>query len=211
MKKLNDRLKSALIGIALAVPVSLYAISQAEINAEAHRNDFKPVAEVRLVEIPVVECVEEPLEEQPKEENTYFDVPLSEELQKHIFAECEECNIAPALVVAIIERESNYDAGAVGDSGSSLGLMQIQQKWHGERMDNLGCTDLLDAFQNVTVGIDYLAELKDRNGDLYWVLMAYNGGATYANRMVEAGTYSAYAVEVAERAAELEGGEQSWN
>ncbi len=137
-------------------------------------------------------------------EVTLYDVPLSEELQLHIIAECEKHNIAPAIVIAMIERESNYKADAIGDNGNSLGLMQIQPKWNQERMERLGCTDLLDPFQNVTVGIDLVAELIEKDADTYWVLMAYNGGQAYATRNIENGTYSDYAITVVERASELE-------
>lgn len=204
---MKARLKSALLGISLAVPISIYAVHQQEVNAEAYMKDLMPVAEVRLVEINLVECAEEI----PEEETVYFDVPISEELQDHIFAECEKHNISPALVIAMIERESRCDSQAVGDGGASQGLMQIQQKWHQERMDRLGCDNLLDPLQNVTVGIDYLHELFQMDEDVYWVLMAYNGGFRYANERVDSGNYSTYAVEVAARASELEGGEWSWN
>ena len=40
------------------------------------------------------------------EPTQFFAVPLSEELQMRIFEECEKHNIAPAVVVAIIEQES---------------------------------------------------------------------------------------------------------
>jgi hypothetical protein len=138
------------------------------------------------------------------EEVKLYNVPLSEELQKHIIAECEKHNIAPSVVIAIIERESRYDAQAIGDSGKSIGLMQIQKHFHLDRMSRLGCDDLLDPFQNVTVGIDYLAELKDINDDLYWVLMVYNGGFDYANTRMETENYSDYAIAVSERISELE-------
>lgn len=143
-----------------------------------------------------------------QEEAKYFDVPLSEELQNHIFIECEKHNIAPAIIIAMIEKESQFKPDAIGDNGNSLGLLQIQPRWHQERMDRLGCNDLLDPFQNVTVGIDFVAELKASNDDLYWVLMAYNSGVGNANKMMAAGTYSEYALEVVQKAAELE---RMWN
>lgn len=133
----------------------------------------------------------------------YFDVPLSTELQDHIFALCEEHNIAPGIIIAMIESESNYKADAVGDSGNSVGLMQIQSRWNQERMDRLGCHDLLNPFQNVTVAIDLVAELNGKNADLYWVLMSYNGGEAYGTRMLNAGQFSDYAVGVVARASEL--------
>lgn len=135
----------------------------------------------------------------------YFDVPLSTELQDHIFALCEEHNIAPGIIIAMIERESTFDSQAIGDKGDSFGLMQIQPKWkeNQERMDRLGCHDLLNPFQNVTVAIDLVAELKGKNADLYWVLMSYNGGEAYGTRMLNAGQFSDYAVGVVARASEL--------
>lgn len=141
---------------------------------------------------------------EPVEEVTFYDVPLSEELQLHIFTECEKHNISPSIVVAMIEMESSYDMDSIGDNGNSFGLMQIQPKWHQERVQRLGCTDLLDPYQNITVAIDIIAELKSKNPDLYWVLMAYNGGETYATRKINAEDYSDYAIEVVERAGELE-------
>ena len=133
----------------------------------------------------------------------FYDVPLSEELQLHIFSECEKHNIAPALVIAMIERESSYRADVIGDNGNSFGLMQIQPRWNAERMDKLGCQDLLDPYQNVTVGIDLLAELIDENAELYWVLMAYNGGPDYADARIASGNISDYATWVVARASEL--------
>ena len=123
---------------------------------------------------------------------TYFDVPLSESLQDYIFEVCADYDIDPALVVAVIKKESKFKANAKGDSGRSLGLMQIQPKWHQARMDRLGCPDLLNPYDNVTVGVDILAELFDTGKSLGWVLMAYNGGASYANKKVAAGEVSDY-------------------
>lgn len=79
--------------------------------------------------------------------------------------------------------------------------MQISEKWHKDRMDKLNADIYED---NVLIGTDYLAELFAENEDVYWVLMAYNGGIEYANRMYEEEKYSKYAVSIANRSAELE-------
>jgi hypothetical protein len=129
-------------------------------------------------------------------ETEYYDVPLSRTLQDYIFELCEERDIEPALVIAIIERESKYEADTIGDSGDSLGLMQIQPKWHSERMTRLGAKDLLNPFDNVLVGIDILDELIDSGNSLEWALMAYNGGNAYAYRLVSEGVISEYATTV---------------
>lgn len=117
------------------------------------------------------------------DEVSYFDVPLSEDLQDHIFSECEKYGVEPAIIVAMIERESTFNESIVGDNGNSFGLMQIQPRWHKARMERLDCNNLLDPYQNVTVGVDLLAELIDMGG-LDWALMAYNGGPSYANKQV---------------------------
>lgn len=139
-------------------------------------------------------------EEKPR----FFDVPLDEDLQTYIFELSEDIGIDPAIVIAIIEKESNYDISAVGDHGRSLGLMQIQFRWHTARMAELGCDNLLDARQNVCVGIDILADLLGESESIEWVLMAYNGGHAYANRLASEGRVSEYANKIIEIANELE-------
>lgn len=158
-----------------------------------------------LLTIPVF-CVNPQVEPKPEKaiESIYYDVPLDSKLQDFIIQTCEEHHISPALVIAMIGQESQYNTSAVGDNGNSVGLMQIQERWHRERMDRLGCTNLKNPYQNITVGVDLLAELYEMNPDTYWVLMAYNGGTDYADNMMEANTYSTYAVEVSAMAAELE-------
>lgn len=147
--------------------------------------------------------VETETETETVTEPTYnlCDIPLDAELQIWVFDYCKDKHISPYLIFAMCERESQYNADAVGDSGNSLGIMQIQPKWHRERMDKLGCTDLLDARQNIIVGIDYLLELAEKNEDIGWVLMAYNGGVAYAYRQNELSEYADY---ILTRAEELE-------
>ena len=128
------------------------------------------------------------------------DTWISEEAQEQCITYGEEYGICPELLMAIIEQESSGQAYA--ENGSCKGLMQVSEKWHKYRMERLGVTDIFEG--NVLVGTDYLAELFAENDDLYWVLMAYNGGIDYANRMYEAEKYSRYAVSIANRSAELE-------
>ncbi len=121
----------------------------------------------------------------------YYDVPLDEELQLFIVRECEKHHIDAAIIMAMIERESEFKADAIGDNGHSHGLMQIQERFHLERMERLGVVDLLDPYQNVQVGIDYLAELLERYGDIEKALVAYNAGPTGAyNNWFSRGVYS---------------------
>lgn len=156
--------------------------------------------------IPVEEP--EPIIEEIAEEPEvlYFNVPLSEDLQDHVFKLGEENNIDPALIMAVIQRESTYRAKLMGDNGESYGLMQVQPKWHLDRMNKHGVTDLLDPFQNITVGVDYLTELFETGKSVEWVLMAYNGGPTYADKKAANGIVSDYAISVIDIMKNLERG-----
>lgn len=133
----------------------------------------------------------------------YFDVPLDEDLQDRIFELCEARGIDPAIVIAMIGKESRYNPQTVGDHGNSYGLMQIQPRWHRARMEKLGCDNLLDPYQNVTVGIDLLGDLMSTGNSIEWALMAYNGGSSYANRKAAQGAISSYAQMVLQRSKEI--------
>lgn len=120
-----------------------------------------------------------------------WDVPLDEDLQLYIYELSERYNIEPELILAVIGQESNYNASTIGDNGNSYGLMQVQPKWHEERMTQYNVTDLLNPYENVLIGTDYLAECIAKGG-LEWGLMAYNGGVDHANAMTEQGVVTEY-------------------
>lgn len=122
-----------------------------------------------------------------KLKNEYYDVPLSHDMQDYIREVCAEYpaeinEVSLELVLAVIQQETNFDASAVGDNCDSYGLMQIQPKWHADRMEKLGVTDLFDPRQNVRVGIDYLAELLQKY-TLDGALTAYNAGECGAEKL----------------------------
>ena len=133
-----------------------------------------------------------------------IDIPMEAEFQEWIYTYCNEKDISPAVVIAIIEKESNYNSNAIGDEGSSIGLMQIYHKFHEERAERLGVTNLFEPKQNIKVGVDYLLELFEENPEPAWVLNAYNGGRAYANRKENAGEVTEYSVDILDRAAVLE-------
>ncbi len=119
------------------------------------------------------------------------DVPLDADLQEFIWNVSEDYGLDPLLVLAVIGQESNYKADAVGDDGLSMGLMQVQEDCHEDRMDRLGAVDLMNPYDNAVTGIDYLAECIERGG-LEWGLMCYNGGPDYANAKTAQGITTEY-------------------
>ena len=136
-----------------------------------------------------------------------YPVPLDEETQVFIIRVCETHHIEPAVVMAMIARESSFKADAIGDNGEAFGLLQVQPRWHQERMTELGCTDLLEPEQNVKVAVDYLAELIARGNGLEWALRAYNAGAKGAKN----GLGCDYAAEVLENSEKLKAGVEIGN
>jgi soluble lytic murein transglycosylase-like protein len=130
--------------------------------------------------------------------------PLPKKTQREIFEICAGATVSFELVIALIEKESGFDPKCVSDEGQSVGLMQIQKKWHREVMDKLGCRDLYDPLQNVRVGVELLKRHFETYQDAAAALMAYNGGQAYADRMIAKGEISAYAASVLEKAVEYE-------
>ena len=143
--------------------------------------------------------VQEPIESLPISEFQAFtpidEVPLDAELQEFIFGVAEDYDLEGELVLSVIGHESNYQHCALGDDGESYGLMQVKKKYHEDRMERLKVTDLYDPYENVIVGVDYLAELIQKGG-IEWGLMAYNGGIAYANEKTELGIITEYAESV---------------
>lgn len=113
---------------------------------------------------------------------------------------CQERDICPELVEAIIERESGWDPKAV--NGDCIGLMQVSEKWHRERMERMGVDDLKDPYDNILVGVDYLSELSGKY-EVGLALMIYNGDSR-AERLWQSGKMSDYASWILERSVELE-------
>lgn len=123
---------------------------------------------------------------------------ISEEAQESCVNYGEEYGICPELLMAIIERESAGQADA--ENGGCKGLMQISDRWHTDRMERLGVTDIYDVDGNIHVGADYLAELFEEYEDVGIVLMVYHGEKNAANKE----KLSSYAEEILTRSAELE-------
>lgn len=110
--------------------------------------------------------------------------------------------ICPELLQAMIFYESSNNPKVVS-AGGDTGYMQVNKKWHKDRMERLGVTDLTAGYGNILVGTDYLAELAGKYEDISLALMKYNGDSR-ADKLYQEGKMSDYAEKILNLSAELE-------
>lgn len=110
--------------------------------------------------------------------------------------------ICPELLQAIIFYESSNRPDIKSRTGD-IGYMQVNPKWHRERMEKLGVIELADGYSNILTGTDYLSELAQEYEDPVRVLMEYNGDSQ-AQELTEAGKMSRYAKKILELSDKLE-------
>lgn len=127
-------------------------------------------------------------------EQGYFrdDIPLSYEEQDYLHTACEEFGVDHALMLALIEQESNFQ-NVAGDDGRSVGYCQIQEKWWGRLMHEIGAEDLYQPYDNFRVSAAILAENTAKYGTVEDALTAYNTGKPGAS------AYSKAVMAAAER------------
>lgn len=121
-------------------------------------------------------------------------IEISEELG-------EQYCICPELIQAICYVESTFRPDV--ENGGCIGIMQVSERWHKDRMNRLGVTDLYDMKSNMTVAVDYLAELATDGEDLEVALMRYHGESNIKERL-EDGETSWYVEKVLRLSAQLE-------
>ena len=133
----------------------------------------------------------------------YASEALSEEEVQKITQEIGEIyNICPEFLQAIAFKESSYKPDVVNDG--CKGLMQINDRWHKERMKKLEVTDIYEPYGNVLVAADYLAELFEEYGEADVVLMFYNGNSRAEEYSKGIGEASDYVNEILDLSVELE-------
>lgn len=107
---------------------------------------------------------------------------LPEVVQVYTYCLCQQKSIDFATVLGLIEVESAYKWDAVSKNGAK-GYMQIMESWHEDRMKRLGVSDILNPYQNISTGLDYLEELLEKYGwDYEKALTAYRWGPSGAYR-----------------------------
>ncbi|MEL7297168.1 MAG: lytic transglycosylase domain-containing protein [Pseudomonadota bacterium] len=105
---------------------------------------------------------------------------------KGVHREAQKIELAPELVLAVIDIESNFDRFAISYAGA-CGLMQVMPFW----LDEIGQPNdsLFDIDTNLRMGCTILRHYYDREkGDLHKSLARYNGSVgsrRYSNKVLE--------------------------
>lgn len=153
--------------------------------------------------IPTLEVEEEKVKPETKKETK---VLTEKEKIKNFIAEVSKLyNVDPYLIESMVYHESSYKPRL--KTGSCYGLMQINPKWHKDRMKRLGVTNLYDPYENILVGVDYINELIMQNQDTRLALMMYNMNHKTALENYKSGNISYYARSVIKFADTLRKGE----
>ncbi len=106
----------------------------------------------------------------------------------------KEYGIAPEFLEAMAFYESSFNPKAV--NGGCMGLMQVNPKWHKERIKRLKVSNLYSLNSNMMIAADYLAELFAEYQDPAVVLMVYNGDSRAEKFMTGKADMSEYAAKI---------------
>jgi soluble lytic murein transglycosylase-like protein len=114
-----------------------------------------------------------------------------ERLSELIYQESVRYGYDPELIVSVILTESSFYNGALSRKGA-IGLMQIkpvtgQELAEYNRTPFRNAKALFDPHLNIKLGIQYLALLHQRFGDLGIALVAYNYGPTRVAQLMDHG------------------------
>lgn len=135
-----------------------------------------------------------------KENYTFYDIPLSKEIQIYTQNLCKKYNIDYLLVISILKLESNFQADLISET-SDLGIAQINSTyigWYvelaGLDLENYDPFDIKDSIAMCIAGLDYYRNywlkkgITDEETLIIYTLNTYNMGYNYKNYIIENGT-----------------------
>lgn len=125
-------------------------------------------------------------------------------LARHLVALCDAYRFDPAFILSLISVESRFHIRARSSVGA-VGLMQIMPATARRVVEKMGLelgiphqsrklrvNELADPFVNLTIGVAYLAWLRDHYHGLppYYLVAAYNVGPTRMDELLSKGPHS---------------------
>ncbi|WP_373802712.1 transglycosylase SLT domain-containing protein, partial [Bacteroides heparinolyticus] len=164
------RITVVLLGIlAVSILINIYLVF-----AKTEPQSAQEAAGVIMVTLPATTAAEttaEPTTEAIEvAQQRYYDVPLDKSLQDHIRELAAYYNIDMAMILAVIEVESDYRADVISEGGD-YGLMQISSFNHEWLSEAYGFADFLDPYQNTAAGALMLSQAIKNSDTMHGALM----------------------------------------
>jgi len=105
-----------------------------------------------------------------KNEYTYYDIPLTVSQQEYIQQLCWKYNFSYELILGIIYAESKFDLNAISYDGSSMGIMEVQDRYSKYYADIIGLDNynLFNFEDNMLLGITNLIVARN-----FWINEGY--------------------------------------
>lgn len=106
-----------------------------------------------------------------------IDPAIVKPIAKSVLKYSKMYNFPPELVVCVIDRESSFNTVAVS-TADCVGLMQINEKWHKEKLKKLGIKSdqLFHIDNNINIGCMILREYYNGTKSINKALTKYVGG-----------------------------------
>lgn len=185
---------AALIAATILAAASLFsgAVPEPEHDPATRAADMAEMATGSPESVGTPEGAQIPAET-PKSPEKAFYVPLPADYVSFVVELSDGYGLDPAIVFGVMQQESAFRADVIGDGGKAVGIMQVQERWHRERMARLNVTDMSDPRQSALVGCDFLAELLETFGNYPDALTYYRYGCLTVTGEDYAGTVLANA------------------
>ena len=130
------------------------------------------------------------------------DIPLSDELQQYTYETATEYGVNYDLMLAIMQTESQF-TNVISDNGEDIGLCQINTINAEWLYTEHGIYNLMDERQNIEACAIILDKLSGQFDDETHVVMAYNLGASKAEKYISSGKITEYTEKVYENMKEI--------
>lgn len=144
--------------------------------------------------------------DKPKKFKKIKGCPWSRSQQKQIKKICNKYNMSFSLIMSMAYTESRFNEKAVGDGGQAYGAWQIHPSTWYQTISKLGyCKNDMLKLLPAAETVCYIMRAHFRNYDnIFFAIMAWNGGSEYAYQMIDNCQVSEYALEIEARADKYE-------
>lgn len=171
--------------------LAAYAIAPAQPKKiEIEETEIPKTEDISTADLPEdvsaadLEGTEETATAADVKEYVYDEIPLDADIQEYMHKLCDELSISYAFALAMMESESSFNAEASGDSGNSIGYMQIN-KCNWARMEEEYGLDVHDPKDNIAAGLYIMRELFEEDEDPYRVILCYKAGKSKGTELYE--------------------------